>query len=63
MCFCAPFVFQERLSEWISELQERSENIEDLVSELELGYNTVEVGEEREFAIFSNSSNCLLVCY
>ncbi|XP_045565064.1 cardiomyopathy-associated protein 5 [Salmo salar] len=33
---------RERLSEWISELQERSENIEDLVSELELGYNTVE---------------------
>ncbi|XP_055776573.1 cardiomyopathy-associated protein 5 [Salvelinus fontinalis] len=33
---------KERLSEWISELQERSENIEDLVSELELGYNTVE---------------------
>ncbi|CAB1320278.1 unnamed protein product, partial [Coregonus sp. 'balchen'] len=32
----------ERLSEWISELQERSENVEVLVSELELGYNTVE---------------------
>jgi hypothetical protein len=54
VCFCALFVFQERLSEWISELQERSENIEDLVSELELGYNTVEVGGKTELAIFSN---------
>lgn len=34
---------QEKLSDWISELQGRSENIEDLVSELELGYNSVEV--------------------
>uniref|UniRef100_A0AAY5KS78 Cardiomyopathy associated 5 n=1 Tax=Esox lucius TaxID=8010 RepID=A0AAY5KS78_ESOLU len=33
---------RERLSAWISELQERSEKIEDLVSELELAYNTVE---------------------
>uniref|UniRef100_A0A3P8NL69 Cardiomyopathy associated 5 n=1 Tax=Astatotilapia calliptera TaxID=8154 RepID=A0A3P8NL69_ASTCA len=33
------------LSGWISELQERSENIEDLVSELELAYNSVEVNE------------------
>ncbi|KAJ0041723.1 hypothetical protein NL108_007953, partial [Boleophthalmus pectinirostris] len=32
----------EKLSEWISELQGRSENIEDLVSELELAYNSVE---------------------
>lgn len=34
---------QEKLSDWISELQSRSENIEDLVSELELAYNSVEV--------------------
>uniref|UniRef100_A0A8D3ADX6 Cardiomyopathy-associated protein 5 n=1 Tax=Scophthalmus maximus TaxID=52904 RepID=A0A8D3ADX6_SCOMX len=34
---------KEKLSDWISELQGRSENIEDLVSELELAYNTVEV--------------------
>lgn len=34
---------QERLSDWISELQERSENVEDLVSELEVAYNSVEV--------------------
>lgn len=34
---------QEKLSDWISELQGRSENIEDLVSELELAYNSVEV--------------------
>ncbi|XP_056135478.1 cardiomyopathy-associated protein 5 [Lampris incognitus] len=33
---------KDRLSEWISVLQERSENIEDLVSELELAYNSVE---------------------
>ncbi|XP_061134105.1 cardiomyopathy-associated protein 5 [Syngnathus typhle] len=33
---------RERLSEWIAELQERSENIEDLVSELELAYHSVE---------------------
>nr|XP_015828025.2 cardiomyopathy-associated protein 5 [Nothobranchius furzeri] len=33
---------KETLSVWISELQERSENIEDLVSELELAYNSVE---------------------
>uniref|UniRef100_A0A3Q3FJ97 Cardiomyopathy associated 5 n=1 Tax=Labrus bergylta TaxID=56723 RepID=A0A3Q3FJ97_9LABR len=33
---------QEKLGDWISELQGRSENIEDLVSELELGYNSVE---------------------
>lgn len=37
------FVKQESLSGLISELQERSENIEDLVSELELAYNSVEV--------------------
>lgn len=34
---------QDKLSDWISELQGRSENIEDLVSELELAYNSVEV--------------------
>ncbi|GLD70704.1 cardiomyopathy-associated protein 5-like protein, partial [Lates japonicus] len=33
---------KEKLSDWISELQGRSENIEDLVSELELAYNSVE---------------------
>ncbi|XP_029295136.1 LOW QUALITY PROTEIN: cardiomyopathy-associated protein 5 [Cottoperca gobio] len=33
---------KEKLSGWISELQGRSENIEDLVSEIELGYNSVE---------------------
>lgn len=33
---------QDKLSDWISELQGRSENIEDLVSELELAYNSVE---------------------
>ncbi|CAG5922628.1 unnamed protein product [Menidia menidia] len=33
---------KETLGVWISELQERSENIEDLVSELELAYNSVE---------------------
>uniref|UniRef100_A0A3B3BFW0 Cardiomyopathy associated 5 n=1 Tax=Oryzias melastigma TaxID=30732 RepID=A0A3B3BFW0_ORYME len=33
---------KETLGNWISELQERSENIEDLVSELELAYNSVE---------------------
>ncbi|XP_028851115.1 cardiomyopathy-associated protein 5 [Denticeps clupeoides] len=33
---------KNQLSDWISALQERSENIEDLVSELELGYNSVE---------------------
>ncbi|KAJ7993885.1 hypothetical protein DPEC_G00259330 [Dallia pectoralis] len=33
---------RERLSDWISDLQERSEIIENLVSELELGYNTLE---------------------
>ncbi|CAL9708279.1 unnamed protein product [Knipowitschia caucasica] len=32
----------DKLSDWISELQGRSENIEDLVSELELAYNSVE---------------------
>ncbi len=37
------FLNQEKLSDWISELQGRSENIEDLVSELELAYNSVEV--------------------
>lgn len=37
-----PFT-QEKLSDWISELQGRSENIEDMVSEVELAYNTVEV--------------------
>lgn len=37
------FLYQEKLSDWISELQGRSENIEDLVSELELAYNSVEV--------------------
>ncbi|XP_034396733.1 cardiomyopathy-associated protein 5 [Cyclopterus lumpus] len=31
-----------KLSDWISELQGRSENIEDLVFELELAYNSVE---------------------
>ncbi|KAF5906608.1 cardiomyopathy-associated protein 5-like, partial [Clarias magur] len=31
-----------QLSNWISVLQERSENIEDMVSELELAYNSVE---------------------
>uniref|UniRef100_A0A3Q2ZG82 Cardiomyopathy associated 5 n=1 Tax=Hippocampus comes TaxID=109280 RepID=A0A3Q2ZG82_HIPCM len=35
-------VDKERLSDWISELQGRSENIEDLVSELELAYHSVE---------------------
>uniref|UniRef100_A0A672HVR0 Cardiomyopathy associated 5 n=1 Tax=Salarias fasciatus TaxID=181472 RepID=A0A672HVR0_SALFA len=34
---------KETLSGWISELQGRTENIEDLVSELELAYNSVEV--------------------
>uniref|UniRef100_A0A3P9N3R1 Cardiomyopathy associated 5 n=1 Tax=Poecilia reticulata TaxID=8081 RepID=A0A3P9N3R1_POERE len=34
---------KETLGSWISELQARSENIEDLVSELELAYNSVEV--------------------
>lgn len=33
---------REKLNGCMSELQERSENIEDLVSELELAYNTVE---------------------
>uniref|UniRef100_A0A3B5MFZ6 Cardiomyopathy associated 5 n=1 Tax=Xiphophorus couchianus TaxID=32473 RepID=A0A3B5MFZ6_9TELE len=33
---------KETLGSWISELQARSENIEDLVSELELAYNSVE---------------------
>ncbi|XP_060763847.1 cardiomyopathy-associated protein 5 [Neoarius graeffei] len=33
---------KNQLSNWISVLQERSENIEDMVSELELAYNTVE---------------------
>ncbi|XP_051924790.1 cardiomyopathy-associated protein 5 isoform X2 [Hippocampus zosterae] len=33
---------RDRLSDWISELQGRSENIEDLVSELELAYHSVE---------------------
>uniref|UniRef100_A0A3Q1HJP8 Cardiomyopathy associated 5 n=1 Tax=Anabas testudineus TaxID=64144 RepID=A0A3Q1HJP8_ANATE len=33
----------KKLGDWISELQGRSENIEDLVSELELAYNSVEV--------------------
>lgn len=37
------FFYQEMLSDWISELQERSETVEDLVSELELAYNSVEV--------------------
>lgn len=39
------FLHQEKLSDWISELQGRSENIEDLVSELELAYNSVEVNQ------------------
>lgn len=39
----ADFCFQSKLGEWISVLQERSEKIEDMVSELELAYNTVEV--------------------
>lgn len=34
---------QNQLSNWIFVLQERSENIEDMVSELELTYNSVEV--------------------
>ncbi|KPP72586.1 cardiomyopathy-associated protein 5-like, partial [Scleropages formosus] len=34
--------FRNKLGEWISVLQERSEKIEDLVSELELAYNSVE---------------------
>lgn len=38
-------MYQEKLSDWISELQGRSENIEDLVSELELAYNSVEVNQ------------------
>ncbi|KAI5088240.1 cardiomyopathy associated 5 [Silurus meridionalis] len=33
---------KDQLSNWISVLQERSENIEDMVSELELAYNSVE---------------------
>ncbi|MCI4392610.1 hypothetical protein PGIGA_G00147870 [Pangasianodon gigas] len=33
---------KNQLSNWISILQERSENIEDMVSELELAYNSVE---------------------
>ncbi|XP_077457161.1 cardiomyopathy-associated protein 5 [Stigmatopora argus] len=33
---------KEQLSDWISELQARTENIEDLVSELELAYHCVE---------------------
>uniref|UniRef100_H3DD86 Cardiomyopathy associated 5 n=1 Tax=Tetraodon nigroviridis TaxID=99883 RepID=H3DD86_TETNG len=33
---------KERLSGWISELQEGSENLEDLVSDLEVAYNSVE---------------------
>ncbi|XP_023658774.1 cardiomyopathy-associated protein 5 [Paramormyrops kingsleyae] len=33
---------RSKLGEWISVLQERSEKIEDMVSELELAYNTVE---------------------
>lgn len=41
--FYLVFVQQEKMSDWISVLQERSENIEDLVSELELAYNSVEV--------------------
>ncbi|KAK3514639.1 hypothetical protein QTP70_021552 [Hemibagrus guttatus] len=34
---------KNQLSNWISVLQERSENIEDMVSELELAYNSVEI--------------------
>ena len=45
MCFVGFFLYQEKLSDWISELQGRSENIEDLVSELELAYNSVEVNQ------------------
>lgn len=44
--------YQEKLSDWISELQGRSENIEDLVSELELAYNSVEV-KQAEFMWFT----------
>uniref|UniRef100_A0A3Q3JFA9 Cardiomyopathy associated 5 n=1 Tax=Monopterus albus TaxID=43700 RepID=A0A3Q3JFA9_MONAL len=33
----------KKLGDWISELQGRSENIEDMVAELELAYNSVEV--------------------
>ncbi|XP_063051196.1 cardiomyopathy-associated protein 5 [Engraulis encrasicolus] len=43
-------VLKERLSNWISTLQERTENIEDMVSEIEMAYNVVEenckAGEE-----------------
>ncbi|XP_048099194.1 LOW QUALITY PROTEIN: cardiomyopathy-associated protein 5 [Alosa alosa] len=35
-------LLKDRLSNWISTLQERSENIEDMVSEIELVYNSVE---------------------
>ncbi|XP_062398861.1 cardiomyopathy-associated protein 5 [Sardina pilchardus] len=35
-------LLKDRLSNWISTLQERSENIEDMVSEIELAYNSVE---------------------
>uniref|UniRef100_W5MFT4 Cardiomyopathy associated 5 n=1 Tax=Lepisosteus oculatus TaxID=7918 RepID=W5MFT4_LEPOC len=38
---CLP-PFQFKLTEWIAELQGRTEKIEDLVSELELAFNTVE---------------------
>uniref|UniRef100_A0A3B4BFI0 Uncharacterized protein n=1 Tax=Periophthalmus magnuspinnatus TaxID=409849 RepID=A0A3B4BFI0_9GOBI len=44
---------QEKLSDWISELQGRSENIEDLVSELELAYNSVEVCYVRHYTIYT----------
>lgn len=37
------FFLQNKLIEYISELQGRAEKIEDLVSELELAFNTVEV--------------------
>lgn len=33
---------KDKLSNWISTLQERTENIEDMVSEIEMAYNTVE---------------------
>lgn len=46
------FFYQEKLSDCISELQGRSENIEDLVSELELAYNSVEV-KQADFVLFT----------
>lgn len=45
------FFFQNELSDWISVLQERSETIEDMVSELELAYNSVEVHPAFHFCV------------